>query len=73
LFKKAKRKNISVSKALTNNTWIAHILPLNSIVEVQEYLLLWEVINSIERDETMEDQITWRWTANDEYTAKSAY
>jgi hypothetical protein len=30
-------------------------------------------IHSIDRNEEMDDQITWRWTKNDEYSTKSAY
>jgi hypothetical protein len=40
LFKKAKRKNITVQKALQDNKWTTHILPLLTTTEIQEYVLL---------------------------------
>jgi hypothetical protein len=73
LYQKSKRKNITVLKALHNNTWITHISPLQSSVEVHEYVNLWEGIHSIDRNEEIDDQITWRWTTNGEYSTKSAY
>lgn len=73
LYRKAKRKNITVQKALQDNTWVSHILPFQSNVEVQEYVLLYEEISMTERNEAMEDQIIWRWTTDGEYTASSAY
>jgi hypothetical protein len=73
LYQKSKRKNITVFKALHNNTWITHIYPLQSSVEVHEYVNLWERIHSIDRNEEMDDQITWCWTTNGEYSTKSAY
>jgi hypothetical protein len=40
LFKKAKRKKITVQKALQGNKWISHICPITNEVEIQEYVLL---------------------------------
>jgi hypothetical protein len=40
LFKKAKRKKITVQKALQGNKWISHISPITSEVEIQEYVRL---------------------------------
>jgi hypothetical protein len=73
LYVKTKRKNISVLKALSNNVWVAHISPLGNGSEIQEYVALWEMINSIVRDEEADDQIIWRWTSDGEYTTSSAY
>lgn len=73
LFKKAKRKNISVQKALQDNKWIAHILPIQFPEELHEYVALWTIVQQIWLMEGTEDTITWRWTENGEYTTKSAY
>jgi hypothetical protein len=59
LYVKTKRKNISVLKALSNNAWVAHISPLGNGTEIQEYVALWEMINSIVRDEEADDQIIY--------------
>ena len=42
--KKAKRKNLTVQKALQDNRWISHIIPLNTAEEIREYVELWEAI-----------------------------
>jgi hypothetical protein len=73
LFRKAKRKNITVQKALQDNKWIGHISPVVSAVELHEYVLIWELVHRIQLVEGMEDSIVWRWTADGEYTAQSAY
>jgi hypothetical protein len=73
LFKKAKRKNITVQKALQDNKWIGHISPVVSAVELHDYVLIWELVHRIQLVEGMEDSIVWRWTADGEYTAQSAY
>ena len=73
LFTKAKRKNITVQKALQDNKWISHILPILTAGEILEYVQLWETVQHIELDADREDNIVWRWTAEGEYTTKSAY
>jgi hypothetical protein len=73
LFRKSRRKNFTVEKALRDNFWIAQICPLTTEEEIREYVDLWEGIQLIQRDPDIEDQITWRWTQTGEYTTKSAY
>jgi hypothetical protein len=73
LFRKSRRKNFTVEKALRDNFWIAQIYPLTTEEEIREYVDLWEGIQLIQCDPDVEDQITWRWTQTGEYTTKSAY
>lgn len=73
LFQKARRKNITVQKALHGNRWIDLVCPLMTGEEIREYVDLWEVIQLQERDVNADDEITWRWTPNGEYTTRSAY
>jgi hypothetical protein len=73
LYKKSKRKKLSVYKALKRNRWITHILPLQSPQEIHEYVRLWEMLKDVQLVEDQEDTIRWRWTANGDYTIKSAY
>ena len=44
LFKKAKRKNVTVQKAIQDNKWISHITPILATAEIQEYVRLWGVV-----------------------------
>jgi hypothetical protein len=73
LFKKAKRKKITVQKALQGNKWISHISPITNEVEIQEYVLLWEEVHQVQLDGEREDNIVWRWTIDGEYSSKSAF
>jgi hypothetical protein len=73
LFQKAKRKNISVQKAMQRNKWVQHISPLSNLEELHQYLLLWEELGAVVRDENMTDDIKWRWTQDGQYTTRSAY
>jgi hypothetical protein len=73
LFKKAKRKKLTVFKALQDNRWITHILPLQTPQEIQEYVSLWEQISVIQLNENSDDMIRWKWTNDGEYTSQSAY
>jgi hypothetical protein len=57
LFRKAKRKNITVQKALQDNKWISHILPILTAEEIHEYVQLWQTIQHIELDADREDNI----------------
>jgi len=58
---------------LQDNKWISHILPILTAGEIHEYVQLWETVQHIELDVDREDNIVWRWTAEEEYTTKSAY
>ena len=42
LFRKSKRKKLSVYNTLKENRWVAHILPLQTPEEIHEYVALWE-------------------------------
>jgi hypothetical protein len=44
LFKKSRRKNITIYKALENNRWISHITPLLTQQEIREYVTVWEAV-----------------------------
>lgn len=62
-----------MQKALQDNKWISHITPILSRDELKEYVQLWEAVQQIQLDGSREDSIIWRWTADGEYTSKSAY
>ena len=47
MYKKAKRKNLSVRKALQDNPWISHITPLSTTQEIREYVMLWEAVGKL--------------------------
>ena len=58
LFKTAIRKKISVQDALNNNRWVKHVLPIQSVQEIKEYVELWERLAKTYRIPQNEDEIT---------------
>ena len=62
-----------MQKALEDNRWISHVIPLGTAQEIREYVTLWEEVSQIRLIENTEDSIRWRWMVDGEYTAKSAY
>ena len=41
--------------------------------EIKEFVALWEEIVEVLRNIDDEDQITWRWTSDREYTTSNTY
>jgi hypothetical protein len=39
----------------------------------REFVPLWEEIQVINRNESVEDEIMWKWTTNGDYSTSSAY
>jgi hypothetical protein len=52
---------------------VKHVLPIQSVLEIKEYVELWKRMANNYRNPQNEDEITWRWTTNGEYTTKSSY
>jgi hypothetical protein len=73
LFKRSKRKNFSVRKALQDDYWINQIYPLSLGEEIREYVALWEAIRLQSCNPEVEDEIRWRWTSDGQYSTMSAY
>lgn len=40
---------------------------------LRQYLTLWRIILEVVLQRTVEDRITWRWSASATYSARSAY
>jgi hypothetical protein len=51
----------------------SHVSPIQSVEELQEFIVLWEGVNTVNRMEDSEDEIMWRWTSDGQYTMQSAY
>jgi hypothetical protein len=66
------RRQISVAKALRDNTWIRAIKGSPTVPANVEFLQLSDLVPDIQLSENG-DEITWRLTANARYSAKSAY
>jgi len=69
-----KRKNRSVQQELHNASWTNHLSGwINTAEQLEEFVSLWLRVQAIELQQDVEDSITWRWTADDCSSARSAY
>lgn len=75
IYQTSKRKNRTVKDALTNNQWVADLQPalFSSSQHFAEFINLWTMISEVELQPETDDQITWRFASNGQYSAKSAY
>jgi hypothetical protein len=73
LFKKARKKNISVFHALRTNSWIQLCLPCIREDEIKDFVTLWQAISNMHELNNLEDTISWRWTTDGQYSASNAY
>ncbi|XP_071679948.1 uncharacterized protein [Lolium perenne] len=69
---KRRRKARSVADGLLDNAWARDIQGLLGIHEIGQYLTLWNMIEDTTLND-QPDQLIWKWTASDIYTANSCY
>lgn len=72
LYNLAWRKNKTVHEEIIEHNWTRGLWRMNSVTEMAEFLLLWDSVQNITLND-QPDAITWRWSANGEYSAKTAY
>lgn len=73
LFKHSRGSRLSVRDALTNGKWIQCIKANPTVQVLTDYLALAVQISSLTLDDRTADSIRWKWTANGNYSASSAY
>lgn len=71
LYKLAWRKQRTVQEELPNHNWTRGLWRMTTLQEMSEFVVLWDLVQNALTDQ--EDSIRWRWTAEGQYTAKSAY
>lgn len=73
----SKKKGKSLRQGKENDTWVDDLdlepNPPNSMVLIEQLATLWTVVRSISLDEEEADQIVWKFTNHDQYSASSAY
>ena len=69
---KRRRKSRTVADGLHANQWATDIHGAIGVPEIGEYLRLWHMLTETALTDAP-DCIRWKWTANGEYSAKSAY
>lgn len=73
LYKHSKRKNRTVSDALTDNKWIRDVDYDMTERVIGEFMGLWEQLQGVALTEDQQDSISWLYTHDCQYTAQSAY
>jgi len=75
LYSMSRRKNRKLHEALPDNQWIRDITvgPNFSLHHLQQFIELRLAFRETSLNPDTEDTIRWKWTANGEYTAASAY
>jgi hypothetical protein len=70
-----KRKNFTVWEGLKQYFWINKLdsHKISTPNHIGEFIELWALVNEINLDEDTKDDIKWKFTANKEYSAASAY
>jgi len=72
LFKLAWRKNKTVREELVNQSWTRGLWRMQTIEEMASFVKLWDLVQQVQLTNEP-DKIYWRWTADGNYNAKSAY
>ena len=72
LYKLAWRKNITVRDDLEDDKWTRGLWRMSTAEEIAEFVSLWFLVQNVQLTDS-EDEIRWKWTADGNYTAKSAY
>jgi len=72
LFKLAWRKNKTIREELVNQSWTRGLWRMQTIEEMASFVKLWDLVQQVQLTNEP-DKIYWRWTADGNYNAKSAY
>lgn len=58
------RKTRLVSSALRNNTWARDVVGYLSVPTIRQFLLLWDAVQTVYLQSTIDDKFIWRWSRN---------
>jgi hypothetical protein len=72
VFSLAWRKKITVPEDLQNLNWTRGLWRMSSAEEIAEFVILWDQVQNVQLSDSP-DEFRWRWTADGNYSAKSAY
>jgi hypothetical protein len=72
LYRIARFKTITIHTEMHNSNWIRNLQNIHTSVQMEEFTLLFMALSIVSLTED-KDKITWKWTANGEYSVSSAY
>jgi hypothetical protein len=70
---KRRRQSRTVRDTLQSDAWISHISGSLSVSALQDFIWLWERLQHVSLVADTPDKFIWRWTADQQYSASSAY
>ena len=63
---------MTVRDDLEDDKWTRGLWRMSTAEEIAEFVSLWFLVQNVQLTDS-EDEIRWKWTADGNYTAKSAY
>jgi hypothetical protein len=72
LYKLATRKELTVAQGCSNRRWMRGLHNITETNQINQFVKLWHMLRHIQLSD-QRDLISWRFTPNAEYSAKSAY
>lgn len=72
LFQLARRNNLTVAAALSDDRWMNGLQRISSPEEIDSFVALWNKLQLIQLDHVLVS-ISWNWAASGSYYAKSTY
>jgi hypothetical protein len=72
LYRLARRKNITVAKAMEHGNWMKGLQRISGTEETNQFVALWHRLQSIHLTDR-DDEISWNFTSSGKYSSKSAY
>lgn len=73
LYMHSRGHRMTLLAALTDNKWIAYIRANPTVPVLRDYLFVWAITSTINLSPNQQDDIRWKWTADGQYSARSAY
>jgi hypothetical protein len=67
------KKSHTVAEALQNLRWVRDISDSLSATVLVQYLNAWSRLQQVQLNLDVQDKFLWKWTANQSYSAASAY
>ncbi|WVZ86057.1 hypothetical protein U9M48_032900 [Paspalum notatum var. saurae] len=66
-------KTLTVAEGLEDRAWTGGIVGGLTVAVLEDYVALWAKLDNVALLENIEDKVIWRWTADGQYSTKSAY
>lgn len=73
MFPIAKRKRRTIAEQIQNKTRIRTGRKITTVKINTEYVIIWQLLREVSLKKHTRNVVAWKWTANGEYSAESAY